>query len=53
MRKKGANILRIFDGNSIKANSGMEKDTAMVLVSADSALIRGGKCTAYRNLGKF
>ena len=53
MRKKGANILRIFDGNSIKANSGMEKDTAMVLVSADSALIREGKCTAYGNLGKF
>ena len=31
----------------------MERDTAMVLVSADSALIREGKCTAYGNLGKF
>ena len=31
----------------------MERDTAMVLVSADSALIRKGKCTAYGNLGKF
>ena len=27
----------------------MERDTAMVLVSADSALIREGKCTAYEN----
>ena len=31
----------------------MERDTAMVLVSADSALIREGKCTAYGNLGNF
>jgi len=50
MRKKGANIPRIFDGNT---NSGMERDRAMVLESADSALIREGKCTAYGNLGKF
>ena len=54
MRKKDANIPRIFNGNSIKANQTLEwKDTAMVLVSADSALIREGKCTAYGNLGKF
>ena len=57
MRKKGANILRIFDGNSIKANQTLEwkeiHHTAMVLVSADLALIRDGKCTAYGNLGKF
>ena len=31
----------------------MERDKAMALVSADSALIREGKCTAYGNLGKF
>ena len=50
--EKGANIPRIFDSNSIKANqTGMERETAMVLVSADSALTREGKCTAYGNLG--
>ena len=31
----------------------MERYTAMALVSADSALIREGKCTANGNLGKF